>query len=431
MDYFYYFFHQGLDMLCEKAIICLITTNYYYTATGGSKLRKHMASNTVERIVDFGEIKLFESAMGQHNAITMIRKGHYLQDANIIEIVSKGYKSNEELARIFYQEHKDAIYYKVPQEQLFSGMDKQIVLTGQNASSLNIIDKIRKGNLPLSHYAFVTMGVVTLSDTVSNKHLREYDLPFAKKGDGIYVLTEEEITNLKLDFESKLYLKDFYKNSDIKKYYTPHNTKKKLIYVKDSGVPIKLPEPLMQHFEKFKPLIVGLKENFLKNEIAASVVMKWFRNGNYFVLFTPKKEEYFTAEKIIAPYRASSNIFSYSDEAFFASKDVAYIIPYSSENVKYILGVLNSKLVLYWLNLMGKKKGDIYELYAKPLNDIPIKDTSVDLKRQIQDLVNQIIEAKSKSLTTNTDSLEASINHLVYKIYGLTNAEIKIIEQSI
>lgn len=187
----------------------------------------------------------------------------------------------------------------------------------------------------------------------------------------------------------------------------------------------------MQHFEKFKSLIVGLKENFLKNEIAASVVMKWFRNGNYFVLFTPKKEEYFTAEKIIAPYRSSSNIFSYSNEAFFASKDVAYIIPFNSENVKYILGVLNSKLVLYWLNLMGKKKGDIYELYAKPLNDIPIKDTSVDLKKQIQDLVNQIIEAKSKSLTANADRLEASINHLVYKIYGLTDAEIRIIEQSI
>ena len=431
MDYFYYFFHQGLDMLCEKAIICLITTNYYYTATGGSKLRKHIANNTVERIVDFGEIKLFESAMGQHNAITMIRKGHYSQDANIIKIVSKGYKSNEELARIFYQEHNDAIYYKVPQEQLFSGIDKQIVLTGQNASSLNIIDKIRNGNLPLSHYAFITMGIVTLSDTVSNKHLREYNLPFAKKGDGIYVLTEEEISKLELDFESKLYLKDFYKNSDIKKYYTPHNTSKKLIYIKDSGGPIKLPEPLLQHFEKFKPLLVGLKENFLKNEIAASVVMKWFRNGNYFVLFTPKKEEYFTAEKIIAPYRSQSNIFSYSNEAFFASKDVAYIIPFLSENVKYLLGVLNSKLVLFWLNLMGKKKGDILELYAKPLNDIPIKDASIDLKKQICDLVNEIIELKTKSPTVDTSILEVRINHIVYEIYGLTEKEIKIIEQSI
>ena len=431
MDYFYYFFHQGLDMLCENAIICLITTNYYYTATGGSKLRKHIADNTVERIVDFGEIKLFESAMGQHNAITMIKKGQHAQEANIIEIVSKGYKSNEDLARILYQEHSDAVYYRIPQEQLFVGKDKQVVLAGRNTSVLDIINKIKHGNLPLSHYAFVTMGIVTLSDTISNKHLREYNLPFARKGDGIYVLTDEEIAKLQLDAESMLYLKDFYKNSDIKRYYTPHNTNKRLIYVKDSGVPIKLPEPLMRHFEKFKPLIIGLKENFLKNEIAASVVMKWFRNGNYFVLFTPKKEEYFTAEKIIAPYRSQSNIFSYSDEAFFASKDVAYIIPFNSENVKYILGVLNSKLVLFWLNLMGKKKGDILELYAKPLNDIPIKDASVDMKKQISDLVNEIIEAKSKSPIVDTGSLEVRINHIVYEIYGLTDKEIKIIEQNV
>ena len=187
----------------------------------------------------------------------------------------------------------------------------------------------------------------------------------------------------------------------------------------------------MRHFEKFKPLIVGLKENFLKNEIAASVVMKWFRNGNYFVLFTPKKEEYFIAEKIIAPYRSSSNIFSYSNGAFFASKDVAYIIPFNSENVKYILGILNSNLVLYWLNLMGKKKGDIFELYAKPLNDIPIRKTSFVLKKQLIDLVNEIIALKKSNLNNDTSSLERQIDAIVYKIYGLTDAEIKIIEQSI
>lgn len=432
MDYFYYFFHQGLELLCDNATICLITTNYYYTATGGSKLRKHISNNTVELIVDFGDMKLFESALGQHNAITMIRKGRYNKEAQIIKIVSKGYKSNEELIKIFYQDHTDAVYYKVPQDQLFSGTDKQIVLIGHNTpSSLDIINKIRDKALPLSHYAYVTMGVVTLSDTVSNKHLREYDLPFAKKGDGIYVLTEDEVTKLKLDRESELYMKDFYKNSDIKKYYTPHNTTKKLIYVKDSGKPIKLPTPLMQHFEKFKPLIIGLKENFLKNEIAASVVTKWFKNGNYFVLFTPKKEEYFTAEKIIAPYRALSNVFSYSDGEFFASKDVAYIIPFNSIDVKYILGILNSKLMLYWLNLMGKKKGNILELYAKPLNDIPIKEASANIKKQLIDLVNIILDLKKESLDAYTLDLERRIDRIVYDIYDLTEAEIKLIEQSV
>ena len=65
------------------------------------------------------------------------------------------------------------------------------------------------------------MGVVTLSDTVSNKHLKEYNLPFAKKGDGIYVLTEEEISKLELDFESKLYLKDFLTISMSRPWLTP------------------------------------------------------------------------------------------------------------------------------------------------------------------------------------------------------------------
>ena len=80
---------------------------------------------------------------------------------------------------------------------------------------------------------------------------------------------------------------------------------------------------------------------------------------------------------------------------------------------------------------MGKKKGDILELYAKPLNDIPIKDTTVELKRQLTDLVNEIIEIKSKSLNPDVHNLENLINRIVYEIYGLTDAEIKIIEQSI
>ena len=80
---------------------------------------------------------------------------------------------------------------------------------------------------------------------------------------------------------------------------------------------------------------------------------------------------------------------------------------------------------------MGKKKGDILELYAKPLNDIPIKDTTVELKRQLTDLVNEIIEIKSKSLNPDVNNLENCINGVVYEIYGLTDAEIKIIEQSI
>ena len=46
-------------------------------------------------------------------------------------------------------------------------------------------------------------------------------------------------------------------------------------------------------------------------------------------------------------------------------------------------------------------------------------------------MVNEIIEIKSKSLNPDTIDLENRINRIVYERYGLTDAEIKIIEQSI
>ena len=78
--------------------------------------------------------------------------------------------------------------------------------------------------------------------------------------------------------------------------------------------------------------------------------------------------------------------------------------------------------------MMGKKKGDIFELYAKPLNDIPIRETSVVLKKQLIDLVNEIIALKKSNPNNDTSLLERQIDTIVYKIYGLTDAEIKIIE---
>ena len=53
--------------------------------------------------------------------------------------------------------------------------------------------------------------------------------------------------------------------------------------------PIVLSDSLKAHFERFKVLLVKGKENFLKNEIAASFVKRWLANGNYFRCSTRKK----------------------------------------------------------------------------------------------------------------------------------------------
>ena len=49
---------------------------------------------------------------------------------------------------------------------------------------------------------------------------------------------------------------------------------------------------------------------------------------------------------------------------------------------------------------------------------------------EISSIVKQIIDKKEKISTENTSILEKEIDGLVYKLYGLTDDEIRIIEES-
>lgn len=57
-----------------------------------------------------------------------------------------------------------------------------------------------------------------------------------------------------------------------------------------------------------------------------------------------------------------------------------------------------------------------------------IDSTNKALSDEIISLVEQILQSKAKDPTTDTKELESKIDFLVYKLYHLTNDEIKIIE---
>lgn len=71
------------------------------------------------------------------------------------------------------------------------------------------------------------------------------------------------------------------------------------------------------------------------------------------------------------------------------------------------------------------------ELYQKPLSEILIKKASPDIQNSIIEIVDEIIALKKANHDDDISSLERQIDTIVYNIYGLTDAEIKIIEQSI
>jgi len=131
----------------------------------------------------------------------------------------------------------------------------------------------------------------------------------------------------------------------------------------------------------------------------------------------------------LCPQRSNINTFAYSNESWCSSADVYYITKNKKDySLKYILAILNSKLMYYWLYYMGKRKGEILELYLEPLQFIPIKKISDDEQQPFIKLVESILAAKSNNPQADTSALEIEIDQLVYQMYGLTEEEIKVVE---
>ncbi len=97
------------------------------------------------------------------------------------------------------------------------------------------------------------------------------------------------------------------------------------------------------------------------------------------------------------------------------------------EHAKFLVGLLNSRL-LDWLfrKTSTNNHVNLYELETLPIPQITEKNQ--ELADKITDGAKQILALKEKDPKANTQKLEKEIDALVYRLYHLTDEEIKIIE---
>jgi len=92
--------------------------------------------------------------------------------------------------------------------------------------------------------------------------------------------------------------------------------------------------------------------------------------------------------------------------------------------MKYLLALLNSKLINFWYcNKYRMPTIGLYELHS-----IPIKETSKKYQTPFITIVNKILDAKKQDSTADTSEWERVIDVMVYHLYGLVYEEAKIIE---
>lgn len=77
-------------------------------------------------------------------------------------------------------------------------------------------------------------------------------------------------------------------------------------------------------------------------------------------------------------------------------------------------------------------QGSNYQVDKEPLLSIPLPNPENILEAQQQKIiaiVDQILSIKKSDSSADTTALESKIDQLVYKLYNLTDEEIKIVEE--
>jgi len=447
MDYFYFFFHAALNLTRPKGNVAFITTNYFLTATYADKLRKDLrARATLRVLVNFNELKIFESALGQHNIITVLSNG-YVPDALVKcrFVNATGLASADDLRNVLYQCPETVAFSTSTNADICEGNALYIRMrftSSSNYDSDSVFRKVCDESQPLGHICELVEGIHTGADKLSDSHLEKFKLPF-KKGTGIYVVSESELKLLTLNSEERLLIKPWFKNSDIRRWVTMPNTDRFLIYytTKDHYQHV---ENLQRHLSQFKLILINRKtrsgtgtisirdyDDFVAGKKYISYVMNAsaFKRGDYYCISYPRERRVFEDPKIVVPQRSPQNTFAYNTAPWYASADVYFILRKSSDyDLKYVLGLLNSKLLYYWLYHKGKRKGETLELYIRPLSEIPIKCAPTQKQKPIIELVDRILGVKRKNPEADVGAWERETDNLVYDLYGLTKQEIALVE---
>lgn len=121
----------------------------------------------------------------------------------------------------------------------------------------------------------------------------------------------------------------------------------------------------------------------------------------------------------------------YCNEKLVFKKDInPFIVIDTRFNVKYLLGILASKLLSYlYLNTSSiATKNDFRQTTLSELRKLPIPLVDLDKQYPIAELTDNIISLKKKDSSIDTSVLEAKIDLLVYLLYKLSYEEVLLVD---
>ncbi|ECC0602866.1 class I SAM-dependent DNA methyltransferase [Campylobacter coli] len=413
MDIWYHFVGRGFDILKNNGYLAFIATNNWVTNSGAKKLRNIVLEESqILSLVDFSSFMVFDSASIQTMIMSFQKtKPPKNYEFHFAKITTQTpiYEDALSLLKNEKTQNNEILKINLTPKKF---IDKTLNFTKSDYEEL--FNKIQKYGKFYLEEKEVANGIHPHYDFINNRINSNHNFAF-KIGQGIFGLSEEEKEKLKLTKLENNLVKPYYDTQNFLKFFFKKNNHQWLIYTNSS---FKNPNSmddypnLKKHLDKFQNVITS--------------------DNKPYGLHRARDEKFFTGSPRIVALRkcVGEPKFSYVDFDCYVSATF-YVIKTQRINVKYLTAILNSKLIAFWLKHKGKMQGNNYQIDKEPLLNIPI--VTINSKNQkiadeLINLVDEILKAKEQDKNANTQELENKINSIVYKLYNLTEEEIKIIE---
>ncbi len=378
-DLYVFFYARALQLLRSGGMLAFISSNKWFRANYGAKLRKHIADTThVTSITDFGDLPVFQSATAYPMIFTAQKEKNATGDATTLTQVKTLDPPYPDVAALVHE-----IGNSLPSDAL-DGSDWSLT----DAATAARLRKMKAAGIPLGEY--VKGQIYYGIKTGFNK---AFVIDGAKR--------EELISQ---DPNSTEIIKPFAAGKDVRKWTVDYKDRW-LIFTR-RGIDIKRFPAIEEHLSQWKPELTPKKT--ASEEVGRKPgSYKWYEIQDN-VAYYPAFEQ----PKIVYPDIAKRLRFAL-DTAKACPGNTVYLTPV---NDLYLLGVLNSSAVEdFYIELSAQVRGGYLRFFDQYVQQIPIPDAPAADRDTITELVQKCLDAKG----VGCEEWEAEIDERVVGLYGL------------
>ncbi|MCJ7560164.1 N-6 DNA methylase [Candidatus Bathyarchaeota archaeon] len=396
-DLYVYFIAKGIEQLKENGTLGYIISSKFLKTRYGQNIRDFiLSSSRVKQFLDFGLIDVFKEVANLPIILILEKESdEKRRGENKLKVTIA--KKEKGYARDLVKHVRERIEKGPYSDDFIDVFDLSQTSLGRQAWKLipsyvsDTLQKIKdNSDYPLGKICRVYYCVKTGLNRLGKQ--------------GVLVVTKEDVDESNL--ETAL-LRPVLRGEDVRKFKVDYKGYYLIFpYIREEidgqsqykVVDIQKYPNLHHHLNKFK-------ENLAKRSDIRKTDSEWYelRPCNYYHVFE--------SEKIITPDISRQNNFAYDDGKYFCL-DSCFVISLkdvfkkdlkekSSSFLKYLLGLLNSKLLEFYFRqtstfVLGRHYRYKVE-YLEPLQIKAITDTNRVLTKKIIDAVNQILLLNEKS----------------------------------